>query len=217
MQAPAKACTTSLFCTLVGRMKVPQGTGITTQRAVDNRAISQKLASLPHSPLSTRNLTWWFTKIRGTILGVPIVRTLVFWGLYWGPLFRETTTSSRLKATASLAWVSQRGCTWWIEVCKPVPMLRSMELCAKLHLPASPRFFGMSCRKKTLNSTRIHSVQNSTPKSMKWPARFSKDTAVKPLPYQASCCRMTAKEEKWHAPVGVKKLQASPHLNNKCS
>ena len=26
-----------------------------------------------------------FPKIRGTILGVPIIRTIVFWGLYWGP------------------------------------------------------------------------------------------------------------------------------------
>ena len=29
---------------------------------------------------------WEFPKIRGTILGVPIIRTIVFWGLYWGPL-----------------------------------------------------------------------------------------------------------------------------------
>ena len=27
-----------------------------------------------------------FPKIRGTFLGVPIIRTIVFWGLYWGPL-----------------------------------------------------------------------------------------------------------------------------------
>ena len=26
-----------------------------------------------------------FPKIRGTILRVPIRRTIVFWGLYWGP------------------------------------------------------------------------------------------------------------------------------------
>ena len=26
-----------------------------------------------------------FPKIRGTILGVHIIRTIVFWGLYWGP------------------------------------------------------------------------------------------------------------------------------------
>ena len=25
-------------------------------------------------------------KIRGTLLGVPRMRTIVFWGLYWGPL-----------------------------------------------------------------------------------------------------------------------------------
>ena len=29
---------------------------------------------------------WEFPKIGGTLLGVPIIRTIVFWGLYWGPL-----------------------------------------------------------------------------------------------------------------------------------
>ena len=28
---------------------------------------------------------WWFPQIRGTFLGVPIIRTIIFWGLYWGP------------------------------------------------------------------------------------------------------------------------------------
>ena len=28
---------------------------------------------------------WELPKIRGTILGVPIIRTVVFWVLYWGP------------------------------------------------------------------------------------------------------------------------------------
>ena len=27
-----------------------------------------------------------FPKIRGTILGVPIIRMIVFWDLHWGPL-----------------------------------------------------------------------------------------------------------------------------------
>ena len=27
-----------------------------------------------------------FPKIRGTLSGIPIIRTIVFWGLYWGPL-----------------------------------------------------------------------------------------------------------------------------------
>ena len=26
-----------------------------------------------------------FPKIRGTLLGVPIIRTIIYWGLYWGP------------------------------------------------------------------------------------------------------------------------------------
>ena len=29
---------------------------------------------------------WEFPKIRGTILGVPIIRIIVYWGLFWGPL-----------------------------------------------------------------------------------------------------------------------------------
>ena len=29
---------------------------------------------------------WGFPKIRATCLGVPIIRTIVFWGLYWGLL-----------------------------------------------------------------------------------------------------------------------------------
>ena len=27
-----------------------------------------------------------FPKIRGTFLGIPIIRTIVYWGLYWGSL-----------------------------------------------------------------------------------------------------------------------------------
>ena len=31
------------------------------------------------------NPIWEFPKTRGTILGVPIIRIIVYWGLYWGP------------------------------------------------------------------------------------------------------------------------------------
>ena len=27
-----------------------------------------------------------FSRIRGPILGVPVTRTIVFWGLSWGPI-----------------------------------------------------------------------------------------------------------------------------------
>ena len=29
---------------------------------------------------------WEIPKNRGTFLGVPILRAIVFWGVYWGPL-----------------------------------------------------------------------------------------------------------------------------------
>ena len=43
---------------------------------------SPKMSSDHHSTYSI----WGFPEIRGTILGVPIIRTVVFWGLYWGSL-----------------------------------------------------------------------------------------------------------------------------------
>ena len=36
--------------------------------------------------LPFRFAVWGFSKIKGTIVGVPIIRTIVFWGLYWSPL-----------------------------------------------------------------------------------------------------------------------------------
>ena len=46
----------------------------------------------PFEPPNSRNhgkpgtLKMGFPKIRGTKLGVPIIRTIVYWGLYWVPL-----------------------------------------------------------------------------------------------------------------------------------
>ena len=36
-------------------------------------------------PRGIQEWKWVFPKIRGTILGVPVIRTIVFWALYWGP------------------------------------------------------------------------------------------------------------------------------------
>ena len=35
--------------------------------------------------LGSTKLMWGFPIIRGTIMGVLIIRTVVFGGLYWGP------------------------------------------------------------------------------------------------------------------------------------
>ena len=40
-------------------------------------------------------MTWGFPNIRGTILGVPIIKTIIFLGLYWGPLILENYHMSR--------------------------------------------------------------------------------------------------------------------------
>ena len=50
-------------------------------------------------------VTWGFPKIRGTLLGVPIIRTIVFWVYIGVPSFWETTTS---------CWgrVAVRVCVW---------------------------------------------------------------------------------------------------------
>ena len=43
---------------------------------------------MPAYPRAGKRATynvWGFPKIRGIFLGVPIIRTIVFWGLYWGP------------------------------------------------------------------------------------------------------------------------------------
>ena len=46
-------------------------------------------ASAPGLTLNPKYLG--VSQIRVPFLGVPIIRTIVHWGLYWGPLFRETT------------------------------------------------------------------------------------------------------------------------------
>ena len=53
--------------------------------------------------------TWKFPKIRGTILGVPIVRTIVFGSLYWGPPILgnyHLDTTSGLELQARKLWFS---------------------------------------------------------------------------------------------------------------
>ena len=38
------------------------------------------------------------SQIRGTILGIPILRTIVFWGLYLGPLIWGICSAALLEA-----------------------------------------------------------------------------------------------------------------------
>ena len=45
-------------------------------------------------------------KIRDTILGIPIIRTIVYWGLCWGPLILGNYHVSFLVQTVSRTWES---------------------------------------------------------------------------------------------------------------
>ena len=38
----------------------------------------------PDFLLASKLKIWWFPRIWGTILGVPKIRIIVYWGLYWG-------------------------------------------------------------------------------------------------------------------------------------
>ena len=49
-------------------------------------ASRESLQAVVHRSLQVlKTPIWGFPKIRGTLLGVPIIRIVVYWGLYWGP------------------------------------------------------------------------------------------------------------------------------------
>ena len=65
---------------------------------------------------------WWFPKIKGTFLGVPLIRTIIYWGIYWGTLIlgnyqiekeesetEVTPAYAQLPACYERAWPSVSG------------------------------------------------------------------------------------------------------------
>ena len=57
--------------------------------------------------------------MRGTILGIPIVRTIIFWGLYWGsPYFGKVPCKGGVSSNwrqglrgNARAWILEEICT----------------------------------------------------------------------------------------------------------
>ena len=43
-----------------------------------------RVRGLSHQKLIAITSIWGFLKIRGTLLGLPMIRTIIYWGLYWG-------------------------------------------------------------------------------------------------------------------------------------
>ena len=61
---------------------MPQSARASSQRCMVHRSTKPLLGAQNQGPP-----IWGFPRIRGTILmlGVPIIRIIVFWGPYWGP------------------------------------------------------------------------------------------------------------------------------------
>ena len=59
---------------------------------------------------------WEFPKIRGTFLGVPIIRNIVYWGLHWGPLFYKPqhTISLNLRTPSEGQLAFENQTTFWV-------------------------------------------------------------------------------------------------------
>ena len=69
-------------CKTPGRwMPSMRGYNQTVMKAGKANVKRQKASSRPYLQCLA---IWGFPKIRGTFLGVPIIRTIVFWGLHWG-------------------------------------------------------------------------------------------------------------------------------------
>ena len=101
---PVKPCLTNIFCRITGswsgmetqtekhkqhKMETGWFRGICTHQHytyVDADVVHVFLALRGEWSLNMKAIMWEFPKIRGTILGAPIIRARIFWGLYWGPL-----------------------------------------------------------------------------------------------------------------------------------
>ena len=95
---------------------------------------------------------WGFPKIRGTILGVPILRMRVFGGLYWGPPIlgnyhvhiRKLSSKqpSRVKTFSGNLYMgyspnSLKGVTWGIIQGSGIRVIKGMlgvEIMAHMHM-----------------------------------------------------------------------------------
>ena len=55
---------------------------------------------------------WGVPKIMGTFLGVPIIRTTVFWGLYWGGYMKVSKNSGPLLVVPTIRIIAYLGPFW---------------------------------------------------------------------------------------------------------
>ena len=71
-----------------------------------------------------------FPKIRGNLLGVPIIRTTVFWGLYWGsPYFGRLPYYPRDPSIQIIPTLGPKVCKYYLHWAIWIPRvnIRIME------------------------------------------------------------------------------------------
>ena len=69
---------------------------------------------------------WGFPEIWGTLLGVPIIRTIVYWGQYWGTLILGYPYFGKLPS--SFSRVRVRGWFRYIAACNSNVRLSDVSL-----------------------------------------------------------------------------------------
>ena len=89
-----------------------------------------------------------FPKMRGTLLGVPIIRTIVFWDLYWGPrILGNCPLWTGLKIHSFFPCLPEKSC--WVAPCddKRLPF-------TSIVYKASMNSFGSPCHSEGVEGHR---------------------------------------------------------------
>ena len=124
-----------------------------------------------------------FPKIRGTLLGVPIIRTIVFWGLYWGSqILGNYHIGEGLKhhfflvSPICMPWVHSAGATplplrfnlqqfpiYWVPVLKSLyKYILSITQGPTIWVPGLlGRRFRVACVRLTIGASRVQGLDAS--------------------------------------------------------
>ena len=94
--SPRRCQSLSTLCKAPGILQIPRSPVESPRKPYASlRSRQAQACGLPHQAGSrgefgtweVRGYKWGFPKIRRPFLGVLIIRTIVFWGLYYGPYF----------------------------------------------------------------------------------------------------------------------------------
>ena len=109
---------------------------------------------------------WGFPKIRGTFLGAPLIRTLVYWALYWGTLILGNYHIHIMAASihkGPLAWIPT-SCTVipiLDTICGLPHMNKATSPCGRCGNSRSPSSWEIQQLQLTVSLTKCNEKQNN--------------------------------------------------------